>query len=33
MEEGHLDWAEAQQDQIKQMGIENYLTNQTEGAA
>jgi len=33
MEEGHLDWAEAQQDQIKQMGIENYLTNQSEGAA
>ena len=33
MEEGHLDWAEAQQDQIKQMAIENYLTNQTEGAA
>jgi len=33
MEEGHLDWAEAQQDQIKQMGLENYLTNQTEGAA
>ncbi len=33
MEEGHLDWAEAQQDQIRQMGYENYLTNQTEGAA
>ena len=33
MEERHLDWAEAQQDQIKQMGLENYLTNQTEGAA
>ncbi len=33
MEEGHLDWAEAQQDQIRQMGLENYLTNQTEGAA
>ena len=33
MEEGHVDWAEAQRDQIEQMGIENYLTNQTEGAA
>ena len=33
MEEGHLDWAEAQQDQVRQMGLENYLTNQTEGAA
>ena len=30
MEEGHLDWAEAQQDQIRQMGYENYLTNQTD---
>jgi bacterioferritin len=28
MEEGHLDWAEAQLDQIRQMGLENYLTNQ-----
>ncbi|HSB88405.1 MAG TPA: bacterioferritin [Anaerolineales bacterium] len=30
MEEGHRDWAEAQQDQIQQMGLENYLTNQVE---
>jgi bacterioferritin len=27
-EEGHADWREAQQDQIAQMGMENYLTNQ-----
>jgi bacterioferritin len=33
MEEGHVDWAENQQAQIEQMGINNYLTNQTEGAA
>lgn len=33
MEEGHEDWAERQRDQIKQMGLENYLTNQTKGAA
>jgi bacterioferritin len=31
MEEGHVDWAEKQRSQIDQMGIENYLTNQTEG--
>ena len=31
MEEGHVDWAEIQQAQIKQMGIENYLTNQADG--
>jgi bacterioferritin len=30
MEEGHVDWAEIQQAQIEQMGIENYLVNQTE---
>ena len=33
MEEGHVDWAEAQRDQIEQMGLPNYLANQTEGAA
>jgi bacterioferritin len=33
MEEGHVDWAEMQRDQIKQMGLENYLANQTAGAA
>jgi bacterioferritin len=33
MEEGHVDWAEVQRAQIAQMGIENYLTNQTAGAA
>jgi bacterioferritin len=27
-EEAHLDWIEAQQDQIKQMGVQNYLTEQ-----
>ena len=32
-EERHEDWAEAQRDQIAQMGLENYLANQTEGAA
>ncbi len=31
-EEGHVDWAEEQKDQIEQMGIENYLTNQVEKA-
>ena len=25
-EEGHVDWSEEQADQIKQMGLENYLT-------
>ena len=30
MEEGHVDWAEIQRDQIAQMGLENYLANQTE---
>jgi len=30
MEEGHVDWAEIQHAQIEQMGIENYLVNQTE---
>jgi bacterioferritin len=33
MEEGHVDWAEIQRAQIKQMGMENYLVNQTEGGA
>jgi bacterioferritin len=33
MEEGHVDWAEMQRAQIEQMGLENYLTNQTAGAA
>ena len=33
MEEGHVDWAEAQRDQAEQMGLPNYLANQTEGAA
>ena len=33
MEEGHVDWAEIQRTQIAQMGIENYLTKQTGGAA
>ncbi len=28
-EEGHIDWIEAQQSQIGQMGIQNYLTEQT----
>ena len=33
MEEGHVDWAEMQDAQIHQMGMENYLTNQTSGPA
>jgi bacterioferritin len=28
MEEGHADWAEAQRDQIAQMGLPQYLSNQ-----
>ncbi len=27
-EEGHIDWIEAQLDQIKQLGVENYLEQQ-----
>jgi len=30
MEEDHADWAEAQRSQIDQMGLENYLANQTQ---
>ncbi len=30
-EEAHLDWSEAQRDQIEQMGLENFLTNQVDG--
>jgi bacterioferritin len=33
MEEGHLDWDEMQLSQVDQMGLENYLADQTEGAA
>ena len=29
MEEGHVDWAEIQKAQIDQIGIENYLANQS----
>ena len=33
MEEDHVDWADIQHSQIDQMGLDNYLTNQTEGAS
>jgi len=33
MEEEHAHWAEIQKTQIEQMGLENYLANQTEGGA
>lgn len=33
MEEGHVDWAEAQRDQIAQMGLQIYLANQTKGGS
>jgi len=33
MEEDHVDWNECQRDQIAQMGLENYLTMQSSGAA
>ena len=32
MEEGHVDWAEQQRDQIAQMGLENYLAIQSQAA-
>jgi len=32
MEEGHVDWEEMQRTQIEQIGMENYLCNQTERA-
>lgn len=32
-EEGHVDWAEIQRAQIEQMGLENYLANQTDAPA
>ena len=31
MEEGHHDWAKKQRTQIEQMGLENYLSQQTGG--
>ncbi|HVP14157.1 MAG TPA: bacterioferritin [Terriglobales bacterium] len=33
MEEGHVDWAEMQETVIERSGLENYLVNQSEGAA
>lgn len=33
MEEKHVDWAEQQRTQIEQMGLENYLANQSVRAA
>ena len=33
MEESHADWAEMQRAQIEQMGLQNYLSNQTAGAS
>jgi bacterioferritin len=33
MEESHADWAEMQRAQIEQMGLQNYLSNQADGAA
>ncbi len=33
MEEGHVDWGESQRSQVEQMGLQNYLARQTEGAA
>jgi len=31
-EEEHVDWLEAQLGQIKEIGYERYLSNQTEGS-
>ena len=31
MEEDHLDWNDAQRDQIEQMGLQSYLANQVGG--
>ena len=33
MEEDHVDWAEMQETQIEQMGVENYMAKQAEAAA
>jgi bacterioferritin len=33
MEEDHVDWGEKQRAQIEQMGLQTYLSNQTEGSA
>ena len=33
MEEGHVDWAEAQRDQIEQMGLPQYLVTLSSGPA
>lgn len=33
MEEGHVDWADQQRTQIAQMGLENYLANQSGSVA
>jgi bacterioferritin len=33
MEEGHVEWAEKQKAQFSQMGLEGYLSLQSEGAA
>ena len=33
MEEGHVDWAEIQRTQIEDMGIQTYLSKQTQGAS
>jgi bacterioferritin (cytochrome b1) len=33
MEESHADWAEMQRAQIEQMGLQNYLSDWTGGAA